>query len=108
MQYTSPAIVVQLALEDVAGSGGIRHHRFKTQSDKYHDEFRSFFVEKIKKKQPIIKEDLNDIPEMQYQEEPFVDLVKRVFASAGFLLVLAVAFLLVAMSGLRKIGRLTR
>jgi ABC-2 type transport system permease protein len=107
-QYLSPAIVVQLALEDVAGSGSIRHERFEQQSDAFHEKFRSFFVDKIKQEQSLEVEDLSLIPQMTYAEESFGNLSKRVLTGVGFLLMGALALLMIAMSGLRKIGRLTR
>ena len=108
LQYTSPAIVVQLALEDVAGSGAIRHQRFEEQSDAYHEAFRSFFVSRIKKEKTLGAEDLALIPTMTFQEEPFGTLSGRVLTGIAFLFMSALGLLMLALPGLRKIGRLTR
>jgi ABC-2 type transport system permease protein len=108
LQYTSPAIVVQLALEDVAGSGAIRHQRFEEQSDTYHEAFRSFFVSRIKEEKTLGTEDLDMIPKMTFQEEPFGALSGRVLTGIAYLFMSALALLMLALPGLGKIGRLTR
>ena len=108
LQYSSPAIVVQLALEDVAGSGAVRHERFEEQSDLFHEEYRTFFVEKIKKEQGVVSADLAHIPQMNCTEESFGSLSARVIAGVVFLFLCAFGLLMMAIPGLRKIGRLTR
>ncbi len=106
LRFASPAIVVQLALEDVAGSGARRHHRFETQVDALHVRFRAHFHDRIRAGQRFSAADLDAIPHLVYVEEPAADLVSRVL-SGGLALLLAAALLFgIALPGLRRVGRL--
>ncbi len=108
LRFASPALIVQLALEDVAGSGATRHRRFARQVDAFHPEYRAFFTSRIADAAPFTAADLAAVPAMAYAPEPTGQLIGRVLVGILFLLVLAAALLAIAWPGLRRIGRLTR
>ena len=107
LRFLSPAIVVQLALEDVAGSGAARHQRFDTQLDAFHPTFRSFYFERIKTGADLTVADLEARPKMTFAEEPVAHLSQRIFW--GILALLMLVFVLIASAWprLKRIGRLS-
>jgi ABC-2 type transport system permease protein len=105
LQYASPAILVQLALEDVAGSGATRHHSFREQADAYHTRFRAFFSERIQAGNRFSLKDFEAIPVFRFEEAGLWGLASRVIVSSAVLLLAALALLMIARPGLRRIGR---
>ncbi len=106
LRVLSPAIMVQLALEDIAGSGAERHHRFEAAVDDFHEEFRAFFVPKIKAGTRLTRADLDALPRFEFVEEPASDLSARVLLGVFGLLLLAAILLGFAWPALKKVGRL--
>ncbi len=108
LQYISPAIVVQIAMEDIAGSGVKRQDQFQEQLDDFHKEFRTFFVERIKTEKEFSGKDLAEIPAMAFVEEPIGNLIQGWMAALLYLLLGTALCVAVALPGLGTIGRLTR
>jgi len=106
LRFVSPAIVVQMALEDVAGSGAERHARFDTQLDAFHGEYRAFFGQRIRAGTRFTAADLASRPQWEFVEEPVSALVSRVGSGAFGLLLLALFLVLSAWPRLKRIGRL--
>ncbi len=106
LRFFSPAIGVQLALEDVAGSGATRHQRFEAQVDAYHERFRTWFYDKVRADVRLSPADLQAVPTFEYAPEPPMALVWRV-SSTFVALLLGIGLLVwIATPGLRRIGRL--
>jgi ABC-2 type transport system permease protein len=108
LRFISPALVVQLALEDVAGSGMNRHHIFQDQVDAYHERFRAFFKTPVQTGVSLRSEDLDALPQFSFEEEPLSSMAARVAAGVGFLLLTVVLLLILAGPSLRRVGRLSR
>lgn len=108
LRFVSPALVVQLALEDIAGSGAARHERFEAQVDVYRDTYRAYFVEKIRAGARLTAADRAAVPNFVFEEEATSALLGRVLAGVFTLLILGAALLAAARPGLRKVGRLAR
>ena len=108
LRFLSPAIVTQLALEDVAGSGATRHQRFEAQVDAYHERFREFFFAQIRAGEPLGVNDLEAVPQLTFEEEPAGALAQRVLTGALGLLFATLLLIGLAWPGLRRVGRLTR
>ncbi len=107
LRFLSPAIVVQLALEDVAGSGAVRHQRFDQQLDAFHPTFRAFYFDRIKSGSDLTAQDLQDRPELTFEEEPTGALTQRVLGGVLGILLLAAFLVATAWPRLKRIGRLT-
>ena len=108
LRFLSPALVVQLALEDVAGSGMTRHRRFQDQVDGHHHRFRAFFHGPIKQGAHLTVRDLEAVPAFTFEEEPTSAMAARVLAGVAGLLIAMTVLLGFAWPALRRVGRLAR
>jgi ABC-2 type transport system permease protein len=108
LRFVSPAIVVQLALEDVAGAGAMRHQRFEEQVDVFHGSYQDYFFARTRAGNHLTSAELSKIPEMRYQEESSRTLTWRILLGLLALLLMAGAMIGVAWPRLARIGRLTR
>jgi ABC-2 type transport system permease protein len=66
LQYTSPAIAAQQAMNALAGTGNARFEDFTRQVLRFHDNWRGFFVGKIAKSERMTAPDFDAIPAFQY------------------------------------------
>jgi ABC-2 type transport system permease protein len=85
LRYLSPAVLMQDALNDVAGSGIARHRHFLAQVDAYHARWRAFIVPLIFQKARIT--DAPASPTFAYREEASGAVAWRVLIAALGLLV---------------------
>jgi ABC-2 type transport system permease protein len=108
LRFLSPAILVQISLEDIAGSGSVRHDLFETQADAFHKTYRQFFSGRIQAGQNMTTADLEKLPAFVFQEEPVWDLAKRTLTSILALLLASCFLVVLARPGLEKVGRLAR
>ena len=100
LQFLSPAILMQGALNDIAGTGTDRHRDYLAQVDAYHEEWRDYFVPKIFAKTQIT--DFAGVPRFQYREESTGQVAARV---ALGVVGLAVPAALLSLWGLRRLRR---
>ncbi len=108
LRFASPAIIVQLALEDVAGSGATRHQRFDEQVEATHDGFKDFFFSHVEQDKKLNSSALDDIPQLRFEEESHWALAARLLTGVFVLLLVALGLIVLALPRLRQIGRLTR
>jgi ABC-2 type transport system permease protein len=106
LRFLSPAIVVQLALEDVAGSGAVRHQRFDDQLEALHARYRAFFSARVRSGAPFTAADLAARPRLTFEEESVSALAGRVGGGVVGLALLTLLLLIGAWPGLRRVGRL--
>jgi ABC-2 type transport system permease protein len=76
LRFLSPAVLMQDALNDVAGTGTPRHKDFLAQVDRYHAQWRGFILPLIFEKARVIEVDAS--PRFVYQEERLTDVARRV------------------------------
>jgi ABC-2 type transport system permease protein len=100
VRFLSPAVLMQDALDDVAGTGVGRHRHFLAQVDRYHAAWRGFIVPLIFQKARIT--DAGQAPRFSYVEESPGAVVVRVTTTALGLLVPAAAL---AAFGARRLRR---
>ena len=100
LQFLSPAILMQGALNDIAGTGTDRHRDYLAQVDAYHEEWRDYFVPKIFAKTQIT--DFAGVPRFQYLEESTGQVAARVALGVVGLVVPAA---LLSLWGLRRLRR---
>lgn len=80
LAFLSPAVVVREALNDLAGTGVIRHQRFRAQADRFRHEWRRFFGSRIFQGDVLTPADYEAIPRFSFQEEPRSAVYGRVLA----------------------------
>lgn len=100
LRFLSPAMLMQDALNDLAGAGTARHRHFLAQVDAFHDRWRRHFTPLIVRKAQIT--DLSALPLFAYDEEPLSAVAGRVALTlAG----LAFPAALLGAAGLRRLRR---
>jgi ABC-2 type transport system permease protein len=106
LRFLSPAILLNEALVDVAGTGAQRQQRFEAQVDAFHARWRAFFTERARDGRRLTSADYAALPAFAYEEEPLGALSARVGAGVAGLFVPALLLLVFAATGLRRAGRL--
>ena len=99
LRFLSPAILMQSALNDVAGTGSDRHRHFLAQVDRFHQQWRQHFVSLIFAKAQI--RELGGIPAFRFDEEATSSVARRVLTGAAGLVVLAAVLSAFAVRRLR-------
>lgn len=100
LRFLSPAVLVQDALDDIAGTGTARHRHFMAQVDAFHDRWRAYFTPLIMQKAKLVTFD--QVPTFAYIEESTRGVSVRV---ATALLGLAIPALVMGWLGLRRMRR---
>jgi ABC-2 type transport system permease protein len=77
-RFLSPALVMQEALCDIAGTGTSRFRHFRNLVEEFHGVWRNYFVPKLFRKEKFTLADHTTIPNFVYREEPLGSLVSRV------------------------------
>jgi ABC-2 type transport system permease protein len=89
LQYTSPAIAAQQALNALAGTGNERFTDFVAQVLSFHSEWRGFFTSRIMKGQRLMAADFDAIPVFRYQPTTVNAVQEKALSPALFMLVVA-------------------
>lgn len=100
LRFISPAVLMQNALNDVAGTGVARHQAFMAQVDAYHRAWRAHFTPLILARTPVL--DYGALPRFAYVEESTSAVGGRVTWSLAGLLVPALVIAALAFAGLRR------
>ncbi|TDJ48356.1 MAG: DUF3526 domain-containing protein [Gammaproteobacteria bacterium] len=101
-QYVSPAIMMQLALNEISGTSANRYEHFLDQVYDFHDEWKEYFSTKFLQRYPLKPADYDDFPEFEYSEEPFAAVLARLTPSLLGMLILFLGVVLVPFMALRK------
>jgi ABC-2 type transport system permease protein len=101
-RYLSPAIVMQEALNDLAGASGARQQEFVEQLRSFLDRWQRHFVPLVFKRARLRAADYDAIPRFHFQEEPTGGIVRRVIP--GFIGLLVPGFALIGLA-LRRVRR---
>jgi ABC-2 type transport system permease protein len=80
-RFLSPAILMQDALNDVAGTGTARHRAFISQVEDYHRRWREYFVPLVFQRARL--HDYSRLPGFTFEEEAVSGVVQRVMVSLG-------------------------
>jgi len=100
LRYISPAVLMQDALNDVAGTGVPRHQRFMAQVSAYHAAWRAYFTPLIFNKTRIT--DVRATPQFRFEDETAGTVVRRVTVALAGLAVPAVALVWLGLGRLRR------
>jgi ABC-2 type transport system permease protein len=76
LRFLSPTVLMQNALNEVAGTGSPRHRHFLDQVDRFHAPWRGFVVPRIFEKARIT--DAASASRFVYQEEDTAAIARRV------------------------------
>jgi len=101
-QYLSPAIMMQLSLNEISGTSADRYEHFLNQVYSFHAEWKEFFNTKFLQRYPLKPADYADFPEFDYTEEPFGAMVARLVPSLLGMLILFLGVVLVPFIALRN------
>lgn len=102
LRFLSPAIVAYEGLNDVAGTGVTRHQHFSRAVERYHDEYKRFFFERMEQRQKLTAADYDALPRFRYDEAPTARLASRLGAGLLGLVLPSAALLLLARRGFRR------
>lgn len=102
LQFLSPAIVMQEALNDVSGTGGARYQHFLAQVKNFHADWQNYFIPRVFQKTKVAAATYDDAPRFVWREENSAELARRVLFG---LLGIAAAVLAVFAFGLSAIRR---
>jgi ABC-2 type transport system permease protein len=101
-QYLSPAIMMQRAMNDIAGTGPGRYAHFMDQVFAFHREWIAFFTGKFLKQEPLTTADYDKIPTFTYVEESLGDVLARMAPTLLGLVLVVTALTAVAFAALRR------
>jgi ABC-2 type transport system permease protein len=102
LRFLSPAIAMQEALNDVAGTSLARHRRFLGQAWSFAEQTKAFFVPRIFRRDTLSEADYDALPQFRFVEEQPGDVWRRVLPGIGWILLATVAVGGVGLAGLRR------
>ncbi|MFN7976558.1 MAG: DUF3526 domain-containing protein [Vicinamibacterales bacterium] len=100
LRFISPAVLMQSALYDIAGTGHARHQAFLRQVDTYHAAWRGFFTPLIFQKARFTAYDTT--PRFAFDEEPASAVAGRVLPAVAGLAIPALALIWIALMRLAR------
>ena len=100
-QFVSPAIMMQLALNEISGTSADRYEHFLEQVYDFHDEYKEYFATKFLQRYPLKPADYDQFPAFNYEEEAFGAVILRIVPSLLGMLILFLGVVLVPFVALR-------
>lgn len=102
LRFLSPSIIMQEALNDIAGTGLERYTHFRGQVKEFDKEWTDYFTPKIYRLENLSVADFEQIPRFKFQEESFTSLFDRVIYGVLFLLVASAVLMYLAFAKLQR------
>lgn len=102
LRFVSPAIVLHEGLNEVAGSGVSRHRHFAEQVERFHEEHKRFYFDRIRRGAELSAADYDAMPRFEHREEPGSAVAGRVGVGLLGLLLPAAGLVAFAIAGLRR------
>jgi ABC-2 type transport system permease protein len=88
-RFLSPALLLQSALYEAAGSGPGRRRHFREEVVRYQGEFQRFLWPKLFTGATMSSAEFEDFPRFRYREEPLAAMASRTVAPIGTLSAMA-------------------
>ena len=101
-QYLSPAIMMQLSLNEISGTSADRYEYFLNQVYDFHTDWKEYFSTKFLERYPLKPADYDNFPDFEYAEEPFATVMARLVPSLLGMFILFLGVVLVPFIALRK------
>ncbi|MEO8164177.1 MAG: DUF3526 domain-containing protein, partial [Betaproteobacteria bacterium] len=101
-QFSSPAIIMQRVLNDVAGTGAARHYNFVSQVQAFREKWVSYFTVRFLLKSPLSSAEFASFPRFEYADEKLSAVLRRLAPSLSGLLFVS---LLTVFGGLALLHR---
>jgi ABC-2 type transport system permease protein len=102
LRLLSPAIAMQEALNDIAGTGLARHRRFLGQAWSFAEETKAFFMPRIFRREILSEADYDALPQFRFAEEPSGEVLRRVLPGLAWILLAAAVVGGVGLARLRR------
>ncbi len=102
LRALSPAIAVQEALNDIAGTGAARHRLFMEQAWAFAQATKDFFVPRIFRKEKLGEAEYDALPRFAFVEEPAGAVALRVLPALAWTFVPTVLLGWLGMRALRR------
>jgi ABC-2 type transport system permease protein len=90
-RFLSPAVLMQAALYELAGTGRARHEHFLRQVNAFNEEWNNFFDAKPFRREMVNAADYAVFPRFDYREESLSDVAGRTFVPLAALMLLPFA-----------------
>lgn len=104
-RFVSPALVVQAALFDIAGTSIHRYRYFQDAVDGFHRQWRDWFFPRIFARSTLTAQDLGALPRFDFREEPARVVAARVMPALLGLALPTLLLAAVASGELRRVRR---
>jgi ABC-2 type transport system permease protein len=104
LRFVSPALILQHALCDLAGTGPERHAAFLLAARDFQDTWRRFFMPRAVAKRRLTSADYAQIPAFELPEPPVRDVVGRSLVSLAALTALACSFVFAAQRRMKRLA----
>ncbi len=102
LQYLSPAIMTQQALNTISGTDYLQFQDFQNQVSLFHDAWSDFFISRIMEEKTLTSADIRSLPQFQYQEMAAGPVIRTVLTSALGLIVINILLAFLAGRQLRR------
>ncbi len=101
-QFISPAIMMQLALNEISGTSADRYEHFLNQAYDFRAEWSEFFTVRFLQRSPLRPADYDQFPVFEHREEPFGAVMTRLLPSLLGMLALLATAIVVPLLRLRR------
>ena len=101
-RFLSPAVLMQSALYDLAGTNVFRYKHFAQLTQEFHREWSDHFSPLVARSVKLTPASIDAMPKFAYREEAFPDVLARVGISLAGLLGLAAIAAFAAIRGMRN------
>ena len=101
-QFLSPAIMMQLVLNEASGTSSARYEHFLRQAYQFREEWNRYFAVRFLKRDPLRPKDYDSFPQFHYQAESIGTVLLRLVPSALGMLVVFLGVVLVPFLGIRR------
>jgi ABC-2 type transport system permease protein len=100
--FLSPAILLNEAMNSVAGNGSRRYLAFKTQVESFHNEWRKYFYPRIFNGRAMMPADFEALPRWHWTDVHPAETSKDAWRRTALMLVLAIGFAAIALARSRR------